>query len=165
MKNSVLFKTLIDFLFFLHAFAFPGFLVMLPLGTSTNIEFTFDVENWTLMYWAFLILSLTVYVTFLRGLYFLRKVARLLLSKKYFTQEFISNMKTTGTHFLIAGTLYFVLLLGIWINKLTIGQFELKYNTNVITPLFICIIGLFFIIQSRTFTLAKKFKEENELTV
>jgi len=167
MKNNILFKTLVDILFFLQGFAFPGFLVLMPLGASAsyNVHINFDVETWNIIHWGCLILSLIIYIVFLRGLYFLRKVARLLMSKKYFTQIFIITIKKSGVNLLISGTLYFILIIGIWINKSFNNHLEITYNTNVIMPLFICTIGLFFIIQSKTLTLAKVFKEENELTV
>jgi len=167
MKKAFLFKSLIDILFFLHAFALPGFLVLLPLGASSGYysEIHFDVENWSFLFWSLLVISLIIYIVFLRGLYFLRIVARFLMSKKYFTDKFILNIKKTGVHFLTAGVLYFILLSGIWINKIIGGKFEINYNTNTVFPLFIIVIGLFFIIQSKTLLLAKSFKDENELTV
>lgn len=167
MKNNILFKTLVDILFFLQGFAFPGFLLLMPLGASSsyNVYINFDVETWNLIHWGCLILSLIIYIVFLRGLYFLRKIARLLLAKRYFTNNYIQKLKITGIHFLISGILYAVLLVGIWMSKLFDGMLTFKYDTNVITPLFITIIGLFFILQSNTLLLAKSFKEENELTV
>ena len=165
MKNTVLFKTLIDILFYLHAFALPGLIVLVPLGAADISKINFNIESWSLLYWCLLIVSLIVFIAFLRGLYFLRIVARFLLSKKYFTDRFILNIKKSGIHFLIAGVLDFTLLIGVWIFNLYNGKVEFEFSMSTITPLFITIIGLFFIIQSKTFMLAKGFKEENELTV
>jgi hypothetical protein len=41
----------------------------------------------------------------------------------------------------------------------------LIYDNNLLIPLFLSIIGMFFIIQSNALNLAKGIKEENELTV
>lgn len=68
-------------------------------------------------------------------------------------------------HFLCTGILSFLLMILLWIAKLYNGKLELTYDLNFMIPLFLMIIGLFFMIQSRTLVLAKNFKEENELTV
>ena len=105
------------------------------------------------------------YIIFLRGLFFLRKMARSLLSHKQFSLPIIQNLKKSGSHFIYAGILSFIILFALWLGKLLGGSLELTYDNNLIIPLFLSIIGLFFIIQSETLALAKDIKEENELTV
>ena len=56
-----------------------------------------------------------------------------------------------------------IMILG-WIGKLREGLFEFVYDINLMVPLFLMIIGLFFMIQSEALLVAKNFKEENELT-
>jgi hypothetical protein len=104
-------------------------------------------------------------MVFLRGLYFLRKMARFLLSSKYFSDNIIRNLKKSGNHFLLTSLISFALIFAQWIGKMVDGKIELAYDQELLVPLFLAIIGIFFIIQSSTLDLAKSLKEENELTV
>ena len=92
-------------------------------------------------------------------------MARFLLTNKHFSENIIENLKKSGNLFLLTGIISFALFFIIWLNKLYGGKFELIYDSNLLIPLFLTIIGMFFIIQSNTLVLAKNFKKENELTV
>ncbi len=165
MKNTILFKSLIDILYFLQI---PGLLVVIliiPFGTFNINKVNFNIEEFTLIHWVIMITSLICYICFLRGLFYLRKVARFLLSKKYFADSIIVNLKKSGSHFLYTGIIYFLIKLTNWLNNINIGKLDFSFNDSSFIPLFITIIGLFFIIQSRTLILAKEMKEENDLTV
>ena len=165
MKNAILFKSLVDILYFIHFLGLLGILFTIPFGVVNVNQVDMKVQDWTLFYWSITIISLITYIIFLRGLYYMRKMARSLLSNKHFSENIIEYLKKSGTHFLWAGIISFALILLIFVNKLYGGKFELIYDNNLFIPLFLTIIGLFFIIQSNTLVLAKNFKEENELTV
>ena len=165
MKKTILFKTLVDILYFLHFIGLLGIILILPFGIVNINQANISVEDWSFFNWIIVIISLTTYIIFLRGLYYLRKMARFLLSNKYFSNLIISNSKKSGTHFLLTGVLSLFLIILLWINKLYDGKLELVYDINFMIPLFLMIIGMFFIIQSKTLLLAKNIKEENELTV
>lgn len=165
MKKAILFKTLVDILYILHFIGLIGILIIIPFGAINNNQENINAENWNLFHWLVIIVSICAYIIFLRGLYYLRKMARFLLSNKYFSDSIIQYLKKSGNHFLYTGIISFTLFFAFWINKLTGGKFELVYETNLLIPLFLTIIGMFFIIQSNTLNLAKGFKEENELTV
>ena len=92
-------------------------------------------------------------------------MARHLLIHKYFSKQIIKCLKISGTHFLLAGVMFVVIMILGWIGKLREGLFEFVYDINLMVPLFLMIIGLFFMIQSEALLVAKNFKEENELTV
>jgi len=165
MKKSFLFKSLVDILFYLHVIGLFGMLIIIPFGILNIHQVDMKVDDWTLLTVVIAIVSLTIYVIFLRGLYYLRKVAIFLLLNKYFSEQIIRNLIKSGMHFLCTGILSFLLMISLWIAKLYNGKLELTYDLNFMIPLFLMIIGLFFMIQSRTLVLAKNFKEENELTV
>lgn len=165
MKKTILFKTLVDILYILHFIGLIGIILIIPFGTVHINQVNINVEDWNLFYWLVFIVSLFAYIIFLRGLYYLRKMARFLLSNKYFSDSIIQNLKKSGNHFLYTGIISFTLFIALWISKLTGGKFELIYDNNLLIPLFLTIIGMFFIIQSNTLNLAKGIKEENELTV
>ncbi len=165
MKNTILFKSLVDILYILHFIGLIGIVVIIPFGIVNINQVNINIEDWSMLYWAITILTFITYIIFLRGLYFLRKMARFLLSNKYFSEKIIGNLKKSGNHFLLTGIISFALYTILWLNKLYGGKFELIYDTNLLVPLFLTIIGMFFIIQSNTLNLAKNIKEENELTV
>lgn len=165
MKKTILFKTLVDILYILHFIGLIGILFIIPFGVVNINQVNVNVEDWSLFYWLISITSLIAYIVFLRGLYYLRKMARFLLSNKYFSENIIKNLRKSGNHFLLTGTISFIILVAQWFNKLYGGKFELIYDTNLLVPLFLTIIGMFFIIQSNTLDLAKNIKEENELTI
>lgn len=165
MKKAILFKTLVDILYIVHFIGLVGILFMIPFGTVNINQVNMNVEDWSIFYWSMFIVSLFAYIIFLRGLYFLRKMARFLLTNKYFTENTIKNLKKSGNNFLYTGIISFALIIALWISKLTGGKFELMYDNNLLIPLFLSIIGMFFIIQSNALNLAKGIKEENELTV
>ena len=165
MKKTILFKTLVDILYFLHFIGLIGMIFIIPFGIVNINQVDMNVEDWNLFYWVISFISLITYIIFLRGLFYLRKMARFLLSNKYFSENIIKNLKKSGKHFLLTGIISFTLIFAHWLNKLYGGKLELIYDTNFIIPLFLTIIGMFFIIQSNTLALAKNIKEENELTV
>jgi len=166
MKKINLFKTLLDILIFLFLiWVTPWLFYVFPYERTTLGSVTIDIESWSLFFWFLAIIGLIAYLVFLRGLYFLRKVAKV-FSEQYFSDGNISNSKKAGIHFLLAGTLYFSIIMILWLNRLIdLGQFEIGYDMDIITPLTLMIIGVFFIIHSKNLLLAKSFKEENELTV
>jgi hypothetical protein len=165
MKKALLFKTLVDILYVLHFIGLFGIIFTIPFGTVNINQVKVNVEDWSLFYWSIFIVCLIAYIIFLRGIYFLRKMARFLLTNKYFSDSTINNLKNSGNNFLYTGIISFALIVASWIGKLTGGKLELIYDSNLLIPLFLSIIGIFFIIQSNALNLAKEIKEENELTV
>ncbi len=161
----MLFKTLVDILYYLHFIGLIVIALILPFGIGNLNQEELNLENWSILIWLIAIISLSTYVIFLRGLYYLRIIAKFLLSKKYFSKPIITNLRKSGTHFLLTGILSFFLILLQWISKLQEGTIVLAYGNNLIIPFFLMIIGLFFMIQSKTLWLAKNIKDENDLTV
>ncbi len=165
MKKAIVFKTLIDVFYIFHIGVPVYILLIVPLEAVKLDTGEAGLNNWTFKYWALAIVSSLTYVIFLRGLYFLRKVARRLLSRKYFSEEIITHLRKSGMHFLIAGSIFIFVQVLLWLSQLFVGQLNLSFEINSIAPLFLVIIGLFFIIQSNALLLAKDIKAENDLTV
>ena len=156
---------MIFYALFIYLIWLIPFITIVPYGKTSINNVTIDIENWNLFYWLLAITALTTYVIFLKGLYFLRKVARI-LSDKHFSDMNIIHSKKAGIHFLLAGGLYFLIIVFLWLNRsITTGVIEIGTDMDLIAPLSLTIIGVFFIIQSKNLSLAKSFKEENELTV
>ena len=165
MKNANLFKNLVDILYFLQFFTLLVMILMSPFGGVSIDNVAVTLDNCTLFDVILVIIIIIGYVIFLRGLYYLRKMARFLLSNKYFSEKISSNLKKSGTHFVLTGIINLFILALLFLKNINQGKMELNIDTNLIFPLFLMIIGMFFVIQSNTLVLAKNIKEENELTV
>tara|TARA_R110001592_G_scaffold131477_1_gene345394 strand:- start:169865 stop:170362 length:498 start_codon:yes stop_codon:yes gene_type:complete len=165
MKKTILFKTLVDVLYTLQVIGFIAVLFMIPFGLVNITNENVSAQEWDLFYWLVFTVTLVKSLVFLRGLYFLRRMARILLSDKYFSGNIIRYLRKSGNHFLLASLISFALIFAQWIGKMVNGKIELGYDQEILVPLFLAIIGIFFIIQSGTLDLAKSLKEENELTV
>ncbi len=79
--------------------------------------------------------------------------------------QVIENLKRSGNMFSIAGVFLMVTYAIFWLSRLSLGTIKLTYGTNLMIPLFLIIIGLFFILQSNALFKAKSIKEENDLTI
>ena len=157
MKKAVLFKTLIDIIFYLYVIG----LIAILLKSPFNLTKETNLEQPNFLYWLILAIDGICYFIFLRGLYFLRKMARIFLSEKYFTKTVAISMQSSGNQFIYAGLLS---ILG-WTLGLIFNIAIDPSNTLRIIPLFIIIIGLFFTIQSKALLSAIEIKNENDLTV
>ena len=165
MKKSFLFKSLVDYLYILNVGGFLLLLTTISFGFVEINEIKGSDEDWSVLAISISCVSALTCIVFLRGVYYLRKIARHLLTNKYFSKQIIKYLKISGTHFLLAGVMFVVIMILRWIGKLRVGLFEFVYDTNLMVPLFLMIIGLFFMIQSEALLVAKNFKEENDLTV
>jgi len=165
MKKSFLFKSLVDYLYILNVGGFLLLLITISFGFVEINEIKGSYEDWSVLAISISCVSALTCIVFLRGVYYLRKIARHLLTNKYFSKQIIKYLKISGTHFLLAGVMFVVIMILRWIGKLRVGLFEFVYDTNLMVPLFLMIIGLFFMIQSEALLVAKNFKEENDLTV
>ncbi|PCH76017.1 MAG: hypothetical protein COB98_07475 [Flavobacteriaceae bacterium] len=159
------FKLLVDIIFGIHVLGLAGIIFAIPVGIVNINQIKVSPDDWTLVHVIYAIISIVVYVLFLIGLFYLRKTALFLLKRNQFSLGIILNLKSSGLFFIVAGGLSFVQMLGLWLWELYQGTFYLTYESNTMTPLFITIIGLFFVLQSNSLNFAMKFKNENELTI
>jgi hypothetical protein len=164
MARNLIFKTLIDILFIFQGFGIFGAFLIMPFGVTKINQIDVDISKWSLTYWSLLVLSLIAFTVFIIGVYFLRKVGRYLLSNQYFAIEVINNLKKSGHFFIFTGIMSFSVFVISWIIKLNSGN-VLLYNTDIVLPIFITIVGLFFIIQSEALMVSKQAKEDNDLTI
>ena len=164
MTRNIVFKTLIDILFIFQGFGVLGAFIIIPFGVTKINQVNVAVEKWSALFWALLIIGVIAYLMFMVGLYYLRKVGRHLLSNRYFSINIISNLKKSGMFLMYSGVIGFIGFVMAWIIKLSSNQVTF-YDTDMSLPLFIGIVGLFFIIQSEVLLSAKSFKEENDLTI
>ena len=110
-----------------------------------------------------LIVSVLSYFLFVYAIYLLKKTVTLFIKGKIFDNQVISNLSSIGKIFiivtLIINTVEFIF-------KVTTTQkATLMINSGFDSFLFVISIGLFFIIISEVFKIAKNMKDENELTI
>jgi Protein of unknown function (DUF2975) len=164
MIRNIIFKTLIDILFIFQGFGILGAFIIIPFGATKLNQVSVGIEKWSALFWGLLIIGIIAYVMFMIGLFYLRRVGRYLLSKRYFTIQVVSNLKKSGLFLIFSGVMSFMGFIITWVIKINSNQLTI-YNIDMALPFFICIIGLFFIIQSDVLLSAKSFKEENDLTI
>ena len=165
MKQNILFKTLIDILFFLQCFGLLGAILILPNNIRTISQANTSLENWNITHWLIFILSTLGYLLFLIGIYFLRKMARHYLSNRPFSINIIQYLKKSGRYFILYGCITIGVITIQFLEKLFNSTMEFTYDINIQMSIVSLIIGLFFILQSNTLSNAKKLKEENDLTI
>jgi len=165
MKRNILFKTLIDILFFLQCFGLLGAIFVLPSNIGTISQANILVEDWNMTHWTIFILSTVGYLLFLTAIYFLRKMARNYLSNKPFSIGITQYLKKSGQYFILYGVITICIIIIQFMEKLFNSRIEFTYDISIQMPVLSLIIGLFFTIQSNTLINAKKLKEENDLTV
>jgi hypothetical protein len=167
MKNINILQKLIGvvyFLLFYELFRSLVFLVRVLFNynlkipvTINGIELTF-IDGYTKIAIVLLFIGL---LFFIYSIHLLRKIIVYFLKNDLFNSEVIICFNKTGK-FLLASSLLKVVSLGLFFaaNQIQINQ-NLKLDTHF--PL-IC-LALFFMVLSEVFKIAKKAKEENELTI
>lgn len=167
MKKLNLLKTIVDWTWLMSCFSMPLLILYVslilvdkdPSDIAINISGTEitanDLQSKLILVFISLSFFLPIYCLFL-----FRKTLRLFQKARIFDIEVIKNFNTIGIILMISalgsGIPAFILK---FINR-KIG-FEIGLNPFVI----LFSLGLFFMVLSEVFTIAKKQKEENELTV
>lgn len=166
MKKTILFKTLIDILFFCLCLTSISALLVVPLGLgSINMDDQI-VENWDLFSILIIGLSIISYALLIIGIYFLRKVARLMLNERYFQKDISLFLKKSGNYLIISSIASILMLLIAFARKILFSQtLELLYDSDKVLILFILIIGFFFNIQASIIKKSISLKQENDLTI
>ncbi|NQX81001.1 MAG: hypothetical protein HRT66_03260 [Flavobacteriaceae bacterium] len=163
MKKSILFKTLIDIFCFLSIVGVLNLSISFLLSDKGNLYtksgyLTYD--NWTIS-----LTEIVYHITFLIAVYHLRKAARHMLSDKKLNKNTNQSLNKSGHFFLYSGIISLILILITFNSNKYYGQLTVTHDTDTLKPLLLIIIGLFLVIQSNTLVLAKKIKDENDLTI
>lgn len=168
MKRLSLLKTLVTILFILSVigfiFSIPTLLIisifpeLVPFAIDgTNAK---EIGNETLIYFFVLIIG---YAFFIYAAFLFKNVLGLFEKKKIFHDDVIKNFSQTGKAIIIGGliTIGANFLYGVLVEQ----YIELSASLDFDSSLFILGLGLFFIVLSDVFLMAKALKEENDLTV
>ncbi|HLV92711.1 MAG TPA: DUF2975 domain-containing protein [Aequorivita sp.] len=164
-------KLLIDALFILLCLGLSGFIFILPFEiystriVSVQVKSFEELNNLPFLYWLGIILSIITYILFLIGLNYLKKTTNFFIRNTFFHNTIIKCLKRSGMFFILSAIVLSIAYIIAWMLEASKGHIKLILGTNIMIPLFLCIVGLFFILQSEILDRAKSFKDENDLTV
>lgn len=167
MRKIYILKAIIDFLWI---FSMP--IVLLIIGLVFAVFFT-DLEALDIKINAIhfnandiisktlLIISALNYLLILASLYFFRKTLRYFLNTKIFDSSVISSFKKIGNLLCISGMISICISFIVRVYYQQKVSFEFGLNEHIVL---VC-LGLFFLILSEVFKIAKNHKQENDLTI
>ncbi|WAC00849.1 DUF2975 domain-containing protein [Lacinutrix neustonica] len=168
MKKLIILKALVDFIWIVTCLP----LIPIALFFSVYMFFnegvlkTFNVLNqgliitpWYLKIVALLVVS--VLFVCIYSFYLFRKTLRYFQNRKPFDDYVIGSYKRIGQLLLVSGISAALISFSFYLffkNSLTL-------NFGLSPYLFMVCLGLFFLVLSETFKIAKTAKQENELTI
>ena len=170
MRRLSVLKTVIDVAFVLAMIAviFTLPLILMMAIMPDEIPFTINGDVEALQgktEWELIIFCLIIYVAYLflvYALYLFKKTLILFKKRIIFDDVVIKNFDQMGKAILIG---YFIAIAPMIFFALTDNPVQLKVSFGLNESLLMVGLGLFFMVLSEVFQMAKNLKEENELTV
>ncbi|REG89122.1 DUF2975 domain-containing protein [Winogradskyella sediminis] len=169
MRKLIILKSLIDFVWIVTCI--PGILICLFLAVymfvapeSLNLFLDADdsiIETSVLSVQLFGLVFIVLGFVTIYCVYLFRKTLRYFQRVKPFHADVITNFYKIG--YLLTGVGIIASVL-IFLGQLVFTS-QLKINLGLSPYLMLICLGLFFMVLSEVFKVAKKAKEENELTV
>ena len=167
MKKINILKTIVDLLWI---FSMPVVLIIIGVSFTTffvdlsdlNIELdTININQNDLFSKILFVVSSLNYLLLIVALYFFRKVLTNFVSIRVFEEAVISSFKKIGNLLTFSG---FISLIISIIGKIYFEQkVSLEFGLN--QHLVLICLGLFFLVLSEIFKIAKNAKQENDLTI
>jgi hypothetical protein len=167
MKKINILKTIVDLLWI---FSMPVVLIIIGVSFTTffvdlsdlNIELdTININQNDLFSKILFVISSLNYLLLILALYFFRKVLTNFVRVTVFEELVISSFKKIGNLLTFSG---FISLIISIIGKIYFEQkVSLEFGLN--QHLVLICLGLFFLVLSEIFKIAKNAKQENDLTI
>lgn len=167
MKKINILKTIVDLLWI---FSMPVVLIIIGVSFTTffvdlsdlNIELdTININQNDLFSKILFVISSLNYLLLIVALYFFRKVLTNFIRVRIFEEVVISSFKKIGNLLTFSG---FISLIISIIGKIYFEQkVSLEFGLN--QHLVLICLGLFFLVLSEIFKIAKNAKQENDLTI
>jgi hypothetical protein len=167
MKKLNFLKAIVDFVWIMSFITFPaliflfGYIILSsePIGLPINLN-GIEIEVIDQKTKILLVFIILAAILILYSLYLFKKILKSFQRTKIFDIEVIKNFNTIGVLLIVASITSGVPAFLIKLLKKG-ASFELGLNPFVM----LFSLGLFFMVLSEVFTIAKKQKEENELTI
>lgn len=168
MKKLYILKTLVDFIWYVTC------IPLIPLALFFGVYMFFNddalkifnvldegiiVTPWYLKI-IFLLIVIVLFIS-IYSFYLFRKTLRYFQKKTPFDDFVINNYKKIGNLLTISGVSASIISFSFHL----LLKSELKLNFGLSSYLFIICLGLFFLVLSETFKIAKTAKQENDLTI
>ena len=167
MRKLNLLKAIIDFFWILALITIPFLLLFIAYLTSSNEPFDIPIKmngvEITVLYLnAKIVLFFTTlsYIVVMYGLYLFKKLLQLFQLKIIFDDQIIFHFKRIGNLLIISG---FLSGIPAFFYKVAQGEIKIDFGANPF--LYLISLGLFFMVLSEVFKIAKTMKEENDLTI
>lgn len=143
MKKSILLRLLINTLIIFSIIGLLGLVISIPIKKCIMSPINICIADWNLFYWFIAIIGLTAYLFFLKSLYHLRKIAKQLANESF--SNITNHLKKSGTSFCVTGIIYSLIIIFLWVYLANeTGEISIGYDMDLIPPLFLIIIGVFF---------------------
>jgi hypothetical protein len=167
MRKINILKGIVDLLWI---FSMP--IVLVIIGFSIAIFFvdlgelnikinSVNFNGNTLLSKTLLVISALNYLLIIAALYFFRKVLNYFIRVKIFEETVITSFKKIGNLLAVSGIISLTISM---ISKIYFEQkISLEFGLN--QHIVIICLGLFFLILSEIFKIAKSTKQENDLTI
>lgn len=167
MKKLNFLKAIVDFVWIMALITFPmivvfaGYLIItkepleIPIKMNGVLIEISDFRSKILFVAIIIASGFLIYV-----LYLFKKLMEMFKNKIIFENIVIDNLNKIGIYLSIAAVLFGIS--GVFVNLLH-NEMKLEIGLNSYVLLFA--LGLFFMVLSEVFKIAKNMKEENELTV
>lgn len=167
MRKINILKAIVDLIWI---FSMPIVLVILGFSIALffvdlgelNIKInSVNFNSDTLFSKTLLVISALNYLLIIAALYFFRKILNYFIRVKIFEETVIKSFKKTGNLLSVSGIISLTISM---ISKIYFDQkIALEFGLN--QHLVIICLGLFFLILSEVFKIAKNQKQENDLTI
>jgi hypothetical protein len=169
MRKLNILKACIDLAFYLSCLTVLAFAIFIPfaiLGYMDGVPINMQgreliIDNWQAKLVLFFVLISSLF--FLYGIYLLRKTIALFIKKDLFNVEVIKNFNTIGICVVISTLL--IVIPSFLYTGFHRTKFGFKIEAGFDSPLLVVSLGLFFMVLSEVFKIAKNLKEENDLTL
>lgn len=166
MRRIYILKAIVDLLFVLAMigviFGLPLILMLIIVPDQVPITFSKGRSASGIDFIGFLFFVYVGYLFFVYALYLFRKTLDLFRKRIFFDDRVIKNFDQTGKAIIIG---FFIILITAALVIFTGNRLELKLNFGLNNSLFVAGLGLFFMVLSDVFAMAKRHKEDNDLTV
>jgi hypothetical protein len=168
MKRLALLKTITVILFILSViamfFAVPFILVVAVMPGRIPFEINGHPANDAGIETVLLMLAIAAGCAFfIYALHLFKKVLELFEKKKIFHEDVVKYFDQIGKAILIGYALCFVS--DFFYSTLVDNEIEIGIGTDIQSSILTVGLGLFFLVLSDVFLLAKNIKDENDLTV
>ena len=167
MRKIHILKAIVDFIWIMTIVLIPGIIIFIPLlfiYDVKSLDITIsnvDLSTITIFGKILISIMLTSYLMIIYSIYLFRKILNSFIRLKIFNFYVIKTFQKIGLLLVLSGAIALI----ISFTSNFYFQQKLKFEIGINEHIVILCLGMFFMILSEIFIIAKSAKEENELTI